>query len=180
MANKSLQERILQFLNGKKAVKEAELTSELEQNASTESKTPIKYQVSRILKNLHEGGFIERHETEHSTFVQMTPEGRHKLRNLKLSSPTSLVSTQWDGYWRMVILDIPESRKSERNSLRYLLKKAGFVCMKNSVWVSPLPFEHMFANIKKDMDLGTDMTVIVTQHVDPDSEQELLKAFGLI
>jgi DNA-binding transcriptional regulator PaaX len=96
---------------------------------------------------------------------------------LKLESDTSLLPN-WDGQWRIVLLDLPESRKSERESLRYLLKKAGFVCLKNSAWVSPFPFEHLFMNIKKDLGLTTELMIFVTNNLDPETELELFKMFG--
>lgn len=177
----NIQEKILAFLQGKKAVNREILTKELESDflGDFEASTKPKYAINRSLKTLSDSGFVEELETEQSSFVRITPEGRHKLRNLKLSSPTSLVSTSWDGYWRMVLLDLPESRKSERNSLRYILKKAGFVMLKNSVWVSPYPLEHLFMNIKKDMGLSKEITILVTQLVDPETEQELVNLFGL-
>ena len=166
-----IQEKILEFLNGKKASLKSALFKGVE---STEND---KYALSRTLKGLKEGGMVEEIETERSAFYKITPEGRNKLRNIRLSSPTSLVSTNWDGFWRIIILDIPEDRKSERNSLRYILKKAGFVCLKNSVWFSPYPLEHLFINIKKDMNLGDELIILVTQYIDPVSEEKLLEVF---
>lgn len=166
-----IQEKILEFLRGKKASNKEVLFSDLDTTGKE------KYAISRSLKNLKEGGMVEEFETERSSFYKITPEGRNKLRNIRLSSPTSLVSTNWDGFWRIVILDLPESRKSERNSIRYILKKAGFVCMKNSVWISPYPLEHLFMNIKKDMGLDTELVIMVTQYIDPIFEEKIIEVF---
>jgi DNA-binding transcriptional regulator PaaX len=166
-----IQQKILEFLSSKKASVRDSLIEGVEDSETG------KYAVSRTLKGLKEGGLVEEIDTERSSFYKITPEGRNKLRNIKLSSPTSLVSTNWDGFWRIVILDLPEERKSERNSLRYILKKAGFVCLKNSVWFSPYPLEHLFMNIKKDMGLGDEMIILVTQYIDPISEEKLLEVF---
>lgn len=166
-----IQEKILQFLSRKKAVNKDSLISGIEDGEN------IKYALSRSLKTLTEGGLVEELASERSSFYRITGEGRNKLRNIKLSSPTSLVQTKWDGFWRVVILDLPEERKSERNSLRYILKKAGFVCLKNSVWVSPYPMEHLFMNIKKDLGLENELIILVTQYLDPISEEFLFKTF---
>lgn len=166
----SLQEEILSRLSGKKAVNKRDLEPE-------EAKD--RYAMTRSLKNLSEAGLVEEIETAQSSFLRLTPEGRQKLRNLKLSNPKSLVDTRWDGFWRMVIVDLPENRKSERDSIRYILKKAGFLCMKNSVWVSPFPFEHLFMNIKNDLGLHDEIMIIVTQHIDPVTEKALVESFGL-
>lgn len=171
MSRKSkIQEEILEKLAGKKAVNRENLTP-------PEAKD--RYAMTRSLKNLSESGLVEEIETTQSSFLRLTPEGRQKLRNIKLSNPKSLVDTRWDGFWRMIILDLPESRKSERDSIRYILKKAGFLCMKNSVWVSPFPFEHLFLNIKQDLGLHDEIMIVVTQHIDPVTEESLIKSFGL-
>jgi hypothetical protein len=67
----------------------------------------------------------------------------------------------------------------EREALRYLLKKAGFVCLKNSVWISPFPFEHFFSNIKKDLGLTNELLIVVTQSLDEDSEKFFIESFNL-
>lgn len=96
----------------------------------------------------------------------------------KLEGSDALVSFSWDGYWRFIILDLPEERKSERESLRYLLKKANFVCVKNTVWASPYPYEHLFASIKKDLGLRAEMMIIVTESIDEDTKKILFESFG--
>lgn len=171
MSRKSkIQEEILEKLAGKKAVNRTELTP----NEAKE-----RYAITRSLKGLSEAGLIEEIETAQSSFLRITADGRQKLRDIKLSNPKSLVDTRWDGFWRMVILDLPESRKSERDSIRYILKKAGFMCMKNSVWVSPYPFEHLFLNIKNDLGLHDEIMIVVTQHIDPVTDESLKQNFGL-
>ena len=122
------------------------------------------YAITRSLKGLREAGLIE--------------EGKKKMHSLELESDTSLVNTSWDGFWRIILLDLPENRKSERESLRYLLKKASFVCLKNSAWISLYPFEHLFMNIKKDLGLTTEMMIIVTQFIDEETKKVLFEAFG--
>src|SRR3989338_1500605 len=123
-------------------------------------------------------GLIEQITSSQNEYARLTREGKKKMHSLKLDSETTLVNTSWDGFWRIILLDLPENRKSERESLRYLLKKAGFVCLKNSAWISPFPFEHLFANIKKDLNLTTEMMIIITQFIDEETKKILFEAFG--
>ncbi|MCX6757942.1 MAG: hypothetical protein NTZ44_03635 [Candidatus Nomurabacteria bacterium] len=137
-----------------------------------------KYALTRSLKNLREAGLVEHISSGQNDYARLTKEGKKKMHSLKLDSDTTLVSSSWDGFWRIILLDLPEARKSERESLRYLLKKAGFVCLKNSAWISPYPFEHLFINIKKDLGLTTEMMIIVTQFVDDETKKVLFETFG--
>jgi DNA-binding transcriptional regulator PaaX len=137
-----------------------------------------RYSVTRSLKGLRDAGLIEALSSTHFEYARLTKEGKKKMHSLILESGTGLVPQTWDGLWRIILLDLPENRKSERESLRYLLKKAGFVCLKNSAWISPFPYEHLFKNIKKDLGLTTEMMIIVTPSIDEESQKVLFETFG--
>ena len=136
------------------------------------------YAITRALKNLVKEGCAEIHKSERQNYAKITAYGKTRLNSITLSGEDALVPQTWDGFWRIILLDLPEERKSERESLRYLLKKAGFVCLKNSAWISPYPFEHLFTNIKKDLGFSTEMMIIVTQFLDEETKKVLFEAFG--
>ena len=136
------------------------------------------YALARALKNLVESGCAEIHKSERQNYAKITAYGKTRLNTMALEGEDALVSQAWDGFWRIILLDLPESRKSERESLRYLLKKANFVCLKNSAWISPHPYEYLFTNIKKDLGLTTEMVIIVTQFVDEEMKKVLFETFG--
>ncbi len=167
--------RILKILSEKPAVSLAELTERV--NESKYDHKPV-YALTRSLKGLKEAGFVESRSSGQNDYARLTKSGRVKANSAKLVARSSLVSSSWDGKWRIILLDLPENRKSERESLRYLLKKAGFVCLKNSAWISPYPFEHLFGNIKKDLGLSTEMIIVVTSDVDDETKKVLFEMFG--
>ncbi|MBI2631215.1 hypothetical protein HYW73_03330 [Candidatus Nomurabacteria bacterium] len=164
----SYSKKILKKLAEKPAVSVEELK---------DSDTKTSYALTRALKNLVGGGYAEIHKSERQNYAKITAQGKTKLNSITLENVDALVPQSWDGFWRIILLDLPESRKSERESLRYLLKKAGFVCLKNSAWISPFPYEHLFANIKKDLGLTTEMMIIVTEHIDEESKKVLFETF---
>lgn len=142
-----------------------------------ESKDPkTSYALSRSIKNLVESGYAEMHDSGQQDYVRITKRGKIKLNSMTLEGGDALVSTTWDGFWRIIILDIPENRKSEREALRYLLKKANFICIKNTVWISPYPYEHLFTNIKKDLGFSTELMIIVTDKLDEETNRAFLEA----
>ena len=107
---------------------------------------------------------------------KITKKGKSKFNSIKLEAEDALVPGAWDGLWRIIILDLDEARKSEREALRYLLKKAGFVCVKNTVWISPYPYENLFTNIKKDLGFKTEIMIMVTDKVDEETQKAFLEA----
>jgi DNA-binding transcriptional regulator PaaX len=136
------------------------------------------YAITRSLKGLRDAGLVEEISSPQNEYARLTKEGRKKMHSLELDRDTTLVNTSWDGFWRIILLDLPENRKSERESLRYLLKKAGFVCLKNSAWISLFPFEHLFTNIKRDLGLTTEMVILTTNSIDETSEKMFFKMFN--
>ncbi len=168
-------DKILKILGQKTAISLPELTKQIK---TEECLQKSEYAITRSLKGLKDTGLIEQITSPQNEYARLTKLGRKKIHSLKLDSDTTLVNTTWDGFWRIILLDLPENRKSERESLRYLLKKAGFVCLKNSAWISPFPFEHLFTNIKKDLGLTTEMMIIVTEHIDEESKKVLFETFG--
>ncbi|MDR3519321.1 MAG: hypothetical protein P4L63_00315 [Candidatus Pacebacteria bacterium] len=176
---KDYSNKILNILGKKNAISLPEIVKSLN-NPSHTNKVDVqgKYAITRSLKGLRDAGLIEQIPSPQNEYARLTKEGKKKAHSLELDSETTLVNTSWDGLWRIILLDLPENRKSERESLRYLLKKAGFVCLKNSAWISPFPFEHLFTNIKKDLGLTTEMMIIVTEHIDEESKKVLFETFG--
>jgi len=181
-AKKSLQELILGALARKKAKKQSDIIHDietiLEKYDDEDRKVKPKYLINRALKKMIDDDMVAKHETEHSSFISLTSSGRQRLRNIKLNSDSHLVSTTWDGYWRMVIVDIPESRKKDQDAIRYILKKAQFVQIKSSIWISPYPLEHMMINMKQDMDLDESILVLVTDKLDHASEKLMMEKFS--
>lgn len=181
-SKKSIQEIILNFLSGKRAIKRKHLGKKVEIfiEESQENycgKTKPKYLINRVIKKMIDDEIIDEKETHFSSFLSLTKIGRNKLRNIKLSSQQHLISTEWDGYWRIIIIDIPENKKSDRDALRYILKKAHFVQIKNSMWISPFPMEHIFIGMKEDLDLHDELMIFITNKLDPGTEQLLGQKF---
>jgi DNA-binding transcriptional regulator PaaX len=171
--------KILRILSEKTAISLPELIEKAKSDlGSKSSKNPQKYAISRALKGLSEAGLVESVSSGQNDFARLTKSGRVKANSFKLKADSSVLDLRWDGKWRIVLLDLPESRKAERESLRYLLKKAGFVCLKNSAWISPYPFEFLFENIKKDLNLTTELMILVTSEIDEESRKEIFKMFG--
>lgn len=167
--------KILSALSQRQAIKVSDLKGDISSKKSSKTEG---YAITRSIKNLADTGLIETIRPDSVEYARITQKGRQRLSSLKLDSKNSIANIGWDGKWRIVLLDLPESRKAERESLRYLLKKAGFICLKNSAWISPFPFEFMFKNIKKDFGLSTELMIFVTEDIDEETKEFLFESFG--
>ena len=180
MAKKAdFSKKILNILAGKQVINIPELKDQISPKSGVLVVPEYSYAVTRSIKNLAETGLIETLEGGQNDYARITQKGRQKLASLKLDNKHTLSNPTWDGKWRIILLDLPEARKAEREALRYLLKKAGFICLKNSAYISPNPFEFMFQNIKKDFELSVELMIIVTETLDQETEFVLRKSFNL-
>lgn len=177
-SKQDISRKILEILSGKKAVSASEIKTAIGSKRAVKGSQKPEYAVSRAITDLADNGYIERLDGGQGEFLRLTAQGKKKASSQKLDGHNTLVSPTWDGKWRIVLLDLPEKRKAERESLRYLLKKAGFACLKNSAWISPYPFEYMFENIKKDLELTSEMIIITTNSLDKETEQFVTKIFN--
>lgn len=93
------------------------------------------------LSNLKRKGLINQNEKE-QTFL-LTPGGKKKAFLARTKIKTLLFKRnedkkeKWDGYWRIVIFDIPNKLSIMRTALRDLLKGIGFQKLQKSVWIYP-------------------------------------------
>jgi len=172
----NIQKAIFKTLARKKAVSLDTLQKEVENTlkGSYSGKNKSEYAISRSIKNMAGDGLVECFKSDSQPYFRLSEEGKKRINSNALDDDTALVSNNWDGNWRIIILDLPEERKSEREALRYLLKKAGFVCLKNSVWILMYPYEYLFTNIKNDLGFSSEMMIIVTDKIDEATEKEFL------
>ena len=98
--SKSIQELILDFISGKKAVRSEDLSAHVEmiiEKRDEDRKVKPKYVINRAVKKMIDADMLNEYETEQSSFISLSSEGRHKLRNIKLSAKNHVGSTSWDG-----------------------------------------------------------------------------------
>ncbi len=74
----------------------------------------------------------------------------------------------WDKKWRVVIFDIPEKKKKQRNLLRYTLIHVGFQKLQNSVWVYPYDCEELILLLKTDYRLGKEVLYMIVDKIERD------------
>jgi phenylacetic acid degradation operon negative regulatory protein len=92
----------------------------------------------RQLQRLEKQQWLER-QSGHSgdRLHRLSEAGR--LRALGGRDPVARWGRRWDGRWRLVLFDVPESRSVARNKLRHYLQNRGFGYLQNSVWITPDP-----------------------------------------
>jgi len=80
-------------------------------------------------------GYIEKIIKNGESYFRLTSKGKEKtFRDFSLSA---MQKKQWDRKWRVVIFDIDEKNRKNRDLLRNKLRELGFGMIQESVWISP-------------------------------------------
>jgi phenylacetic acid degradation operon negative regulatory protein len=91
-------------------------------------------EIQELLHRLTRKGLVRRTgRGEKATFV-ITPTGRARVRQLE---PRVSWEEPWDGLWRVVTFDLPESQRRSRYNLWRALRARRFGLLQRSVWVWP-------------------------------------------
>lgn len=84
---------------------------------------------------------------------------------------------KWDGKWRVLIFDIPENRRFDRDNIRRALISIGFMRLQDSVWVYPYNCEDLISLLKADTETAEDVLYMIVETIEND--EPIKKYFGL-
>lgn len=134
-----------------------------------------KVRFSHEMYRLKRAGFIKRYFEGKDEIVELLPKGKEKIKNyllqdLKISKPK-----KWDRKWRIVIYDISDDKKNEREFIRRKLEELGFLKIQESVWVYPFDCSNEISFLKGLFFLSPYVQYIVAERIE--TEINLIKKF---
>jgi len=108
----------------------------------------------------------------------ITPKALRKIRISQIEASDWNVG-KWDGFWRIISFDIPESKKRERNILRALIRRKGFIGIQNSVFIAPFADFEALAELRKDLKIEKYVSFFIAKSYQTDDDSLLKKRFKL-
>lgn len=147
-------------------------------SASKEWKNINHRTLRRSIRKLYQSQVIRCLENSDGTMMlELTSEGkkrvlRYQPEKMKIKKPA-----KWDGIWRLVIFDIPESLKRERMALAWMLRRLDFYPIQRSVFIHPYECKNEIDFIVEMFDLRPYVRFLIVKDIDIDIE--LRHRFGL-
>lgn len=117
-----------------------------------------RYQLYHIVHRLTKKGWVETYKNEGKILIKLTNKGKNQLAIEK-----ALKEKKWDGYFRVVIFDVPEKYRKVRNVFRHRLKEWGFVALQKSVWVNKQDLAEPLREFIKDLGIEDWVLVLVSK-----------------
>jgi DNA-binding transcriptional regulator PaaX len=129
-------------------------------------------EISRLKKR----GLLEEYKKDEERYLRITEKGKIEIVRYKLKAK---IGKLWDKKWRVIIFDIPEVTRKDRNFLRSQLKWLGFFELQKSVWIFPYEIKNDLQEFMKlcKIELGGDIRFLTVEHLDDDTD--LCQHFGL-
>ncbi|MBM2820822.1 MAG: Transcriptional regulator, PaaX [Candidatus Berkelbacteria bacterium] len=106
-----------------------------------------------------------------ATKFTITEKGRLKIFGLNTKPD------QWDGKWRIVIFDIPETKRDLRNFFRGKLQELGYRFLQESVWICPYNIADKVEDLIAMCKVGQYIHYLVVEELD--NNNVLMKLFNL-
>jgi len=98
-------------------------------------------EIKDSLKELNRLNYIKKKENyDGSVLVSLSEKGKLRILNMRFRRLGDR-KEKWDGKWRMVAFDIPNTRRKGRDAIRYRLKMGGFHEIQESLFLHPYDCE---------------------------------------
>lgn len=129
------------------------------------------------VRRLRERGMVTWQERDGAVTIRITEKGKQRALHYRLQDLTMQRKPRWDGRWRLVIFDIPDTKKNARDALRRKLKEMDFVRLQESVFVTPYPCKEVVDFIAELYEVYPYVRLVLAQKIDQDAD--LQRAFHL-
>lgn len=139
---------------------------------------PPRWRYNRAMRYLESKKFVKPVNANQNDkdFFQLTQKGKIRALLYKISEQIR-IKRKWDGKWRVILWDIPETSRHERNKIRRFLKRLGYFKMQKSVLASPYPLPREAAEYLTETGLIKYIRFLRVDMIDDDAE--LIKYFKI-
>ena len=125
-----------------------------------------RYRVKRTLRRLQKNNMIRIVNHNGRDVVEITTQGKKKVLDYSLDDMQLNTKQKWDGKWRMVMFDIPETRKNARNAVSYKIKEIGMYPIQKSVFIFPYPCKDEIDFVGEMYGIRKNIIYIEATHID--------------
>lgn len=129
------------------------------------------WRLRQVIKRLKEQKVIEIVGEE----VKITDKGKQKLLKFKLEEIE--LKRKTDGKWRVIIYDIANLRRQQRDLLRSTLKRLRLLQLQESVYLTPFVCEDEIEYLRQIFDISSEVLILKVSGIE--NEQAYKNYFGL-
>ncbi|OGD56855.1 hypothetical protein A2V71_01125 [Candidatus Berkelbacteria bacterium RBG_13_40_8] len=127
------------------------------------------------LNRLQKEGFIKVFLKNNINQVELTNKGKDKVKLILAEDFKYQYPKKWDKKWRLIIFDIPNTKRKARDILRFRLKTLGCFPLQESVFVFPFDCKGVIDYIKNLYEIIPYVQYVIAESVE--TEVDLIRRF---
>lgn len=135
-------------------------------------------EIRRAVRRLRARNMVATRTGRRGDLLVLTKYGRERVAQHLIAALPKIKGDRWDGLWRLVAFDIPETHMRRREGFRRALNRLGLVYVQRSLWVSPFPCEREISLLARFFKVESWVRVALTKKLEPD--RDLRKQFDLV
>ena len=133
--------------------------------------------VDLTLNNLKKSGYYS--QKSDNTFA-LTAKGEERVKNILIDTIHFPVQDEWDGFWRIIMFDIPNTKKKNRDHLTWKLKDVGCELLQKSIYVYPYACKKELAVLTEFYFVAKYVDYIVATSIPQINQKNMIEKFNLI
>jgi len=118
---------------------------------------------NRSLKRLVGSSSLKSFNMKDDVYYSLSKKGINILLDYRLRHGKFSHDQRWDGFWRLIIFDIPEDKKSIREAFRRKLRHYNFYPLQKSVFVFPFECEKEIQELADSFEIGEHTEIILAK-----------------
>jgi hypothetical protein len=117
----------------------------------------------KLVSYLKIKGYLNIKDLKNRKAVMITPKGLEKILHIKINSGE--MEKRPDKKWQMVLFDIPEQKRRDRDFFRGQLKYLGYQKLQKSIWVCPYDVLKLTQQLIKDYKLDRFVRLLLVEEI---------------
>ncbi len=124
-----------------------------------------KRDLGKIIKRLERQEMLLIRESGEQITIEITEKGKRRLLEYSFEN-ISLKAKPRDGKWRLVMFDIPNEKKNNRDVFRRKLLQLGLISLQESVFVSAFPCKEEIDFLCHYLQISDFVTLVVLDSIE--------------
>lgn len=120
-------------------------------------------------------GYIKSFVENKERYIELTRKGLKVLKETDIERIKIKKPENWDGKWRIVIFDIPESQRDCRDILRTKLKQMGFLQVQRSVYIFPFECTQEIHELVNRLSIKKSVIICISEIIE--GEKRMIERF---
>jgi len=138
-----------------------------------------RFRTKRAIESLKKQKLINLYEKGEELIMEITERGEKRVLKYKIDEIKIIRPKKWDGFWRVIMFDIPESYKRARDALSGKLKEMELYPLQKSVFVCPFECKDEIDFIGEFFNVGKFVHYFITKEMDAKDEEYLKRYYNI-